>query len=388
VQQNERLQAEADAAQAKSEAKALRSHNQLRWLGWISTLSVALLGTFAFWQRARRLQRRIADAKKLAGAQQQYRAAANALRAQDERQHAMLELIADASAIVDVNGQIERVNRAFAQALACAPSELVSQPISTWLPELPLAVWQQLTGRLDEAETGTRARHCQLLQSGKELQVQGLGSGQLGFLVSISQPTSGGTSGGHGSTHLQLYPPAKIAVARELSDQADADLTQFAPSPNIEAAPNPNQEAAPQATLEAKLDSAQATQSSEKPRTDELEASSWDSVEQRQRLVALMLSSLQAFERSTGKTRIELAERSKLWRVTIDDGRLRVRAMERYLSLQKLPKVPRWREVLRTAYFVLAECGLSDTVRAQLEAQLEEVQTHLNQSALLTDVEA
>ena len=111
-------------------------------------------------------------------------------------------------------------------------------------------------------------------------------------------------------------------------------------------------------------------------------------LEQRQRLVALMVASLQAFERSTGKTRIELAERSKLWRVTIDDGRLRVRAMERYLSLQKLPKVPRWRDVLRTTYFVLAECTLENTVRAQLEAQLEQVQTHLKLCALLPDVDA
>ena len=380
VQQNERLQAEAVAAQAKSEAQVLRSRNQLRWLAWIATFSVALLGALAFWQRARQLQRRFSDAKKLASAQRQYRVAANALRAQDERQHAMLELIADASAIVDVNGQFERVNHAFAQAFACAPSELLLQPISTWLPDLPLAAWQQLTGQLDEAETGMRAPHRQLLPSGKELLVQGLGAGQLGFLLSISQATSGGTSGGHDSTHLRAYPLARIATIAK----PDLELTR---KPNFEST-QPIVEAITELTLAAKPHSTEPRVANEKPRTDELDGGSWDRVEQRQRLVALMVASLQAFERSTGKTRIELAERSKLWRVTIDDGRLRVRAMERYLSLQKLPKVPRWRDVLRTTYFVLAECTLENTVRAQLEAQLEQVQTHLKLCALLPDVDA
>lgn len=76
----------------------------------------------------------------------------------------------------------------------------------------------------------------------------------------------------------------------------------------------------------------------------------------RRELVALMLALVEAWERSTGHNRIELAERSRIWRVNIDDGRLRARAMERYLSLSKLPRNPRWRDVLRSAYYVLSHC--------------------------------
>ena len=93
----------------------------------------------------------------------------------------------------------------------------------------------------------------------------------------------------------------------------------------------------------------------------------------RSMLVALMQLSLDLWERITRKTRIDLAERSGVWRITIDEGRLRVRAMDRYLSLDTLPEKPRWREVLRTAYFVLAELELSSEQREQLETLIQAV---------------
>lgn len=90
-------------------------------------------------------------------------------------------------------------------------------------------------------------------------------------------------------------------------------------------------------------------------------------------LVSLMQLSLDLWERLTRKTRIDLAERSGVWRITIDEGRLRVRAMDRYLSLDTLPEKPRWREVLRTAYFVLAELELTAEQRQQMETLIEAV---------------
>jgi hypothetical protein len=86
-----------------------------------------------------------------------------------------------------------------------------------------------------------------------------------------------------------------------------------------------------------------------------------------------MLAAVESWEQATRSTRIELAEKSRLWRVTIDDGRLRVRAMERYLTLAKLPRQPRWREVLRTAYFVLAECDLPEARREDLRQRCERI---------------
>lgn len=93
----------------------------------------------------------------------------------------------------------------------------------------------------------------------------------------------------------------------------------------------------------------------------------------RAHLVTLMQASLDLWERMTRKTRIDLAERSGVWRITIDEGRLRVRALDRYLSLDTLPEKPRWREVLRTAYFVLSELEISVQQRRELEILIESV---------------
>lgn len=91
----------------------------------------------------------------------------------------------------------------------------------------------------------------------------------------------------------------------------------------------------------------------------------------REALTDLMCSSLEQWEKATGKSRVDLAESSGIWRITIDEGRLRTRAMDRYFSLARLPRNPRWREVVRTAYFVLAECPEAD--RADLQNRIDAV---------------
>lgn len=104
----------------------------------------------------------------------------------------------------------------------------------------------------------------------------------------------------------------------------------------------------------------------------------------RRTLVELMLAVIDTWERATGSGRLELAERSRIWRVNIDDGRLRARAMERYLAVSKLPRNPRWRDVLRSAYFVLAQCeGLSADARAALQARIDAVLAYTRRDALV-----
>jgi hypothetical protein len=72
----------------------------------------------------------------------------------------------------------------------------------------------------------------------------------------------------------------------------------------------------------------------------------------------LILAAVDAWERATGTSRLELAEKSRIWRVNIEDGRLRARVTQRYLALSKLPANPRWRDVVRTAYFVPGHCNM------------------------------
>ncbi|SDD76089.1 tetratricopeptide repeat protein [Aquimonas voraii] len=99
-------------------------------------------------------------------------------------------------------------------------------------------------------------------------------------------------------------------------------------------------------------------------------------------IVELMLAVVDAWERATGSNRLELAEKSRIWRVSIDDGRLRARAMERYLAVSKLPRNPRWRDVLRSAYFVLSQCTLDPTVREDLKRRADAVLAYTRRKAL------
>ncbi|MEX2131773.1 MAG: 7TM diverse intracellular signaling domain-containing protein [Pseudohongiellaceae bacterium] len=104
--------------------------------------------------------------------------------------------------------------------------------------------------------------------------------------------------------------------------------------------------------------------------------------EYRQQLVTLMRSTLHTWEVTTQKTKIELAEESNIWAVSIDDGRLRTRTFDRYLRLEHLPKIPRWREVVRTAYFVLSNPSIEAETRSSLEKELERTKAILKRAAI------
>ena len=104
--------------------------------------------------------------------------------------------------------------------------------------------------------------------------------------------------------------------------------------------------------------------------------------EYRQQLVTLMRSALHTWEVTTQKSKIELAEESSIWAVSIDDGRLRTRTFDRYLRIEQLPKIPRWREVIRTAYFVLSNPAIEPETRISLESELENNKSILKKAAI------
>lgn len=104
--------------------------------------------------------------------------------------------------------------------------------------------------------------------------------------------------------------------------------------------------------------------------------------EYRQQLVNLMRCALNAWEVTTQKTKIELAEESRIWAVSVDDGRLRTRTFDRYSRIEQLPKVPRWREVVRTAYFVLSLPTIDTATRSTLEEEMEKTKLILKKAAI------
>ena len=74
-------------------------------------------------------------------------------------------------------------------------------------------------------------------------------------------------------------------------------------------------------------------------------------------IVEMMNLTQDLWVQETSTTKVELAYQSGIWRVYVDkDGWERTQTLDRYFSLDRLPKYPRWHHVLRTAKFVLKQC--------------------------------
>lgn len=116
------------------------------------------------------------------------------------------------------------------------------------------------------------------------------------------------------------------------------------------------------------------TKSSTKPSTN----SSTDSrSELESATIAVMRQTLDYWENSTGKSKIDLAEESGIWHINIDGGTYKTRTLDRYLSHKNFPRRPRVREVLKTAHYVLKECPPLDGQAQTLETTMHHMQSAL-----------
>lgn len=102
----------------------------------------------------------------------------------------------------------------------------------------------------------------------------------------------------------------------------------------------------------------------------------------KQQLVKTMIEALDIWEKHTGTNRLELAEKSKIWTISNDNGTLRTRALDRYLSINQIPKNPRWRNVVKTCHFILADPQLSTNNRTLLNQALDELMIQIKSFSL------
>jgi len=105
----------------------------------------------------------------------------------------------------------------------------------------------------------------------------------------------------------------------------------------------------------------------------------------RQILVKTMLDAVNVWESHSGTNKIELAEQSKIWTVSIDEGTLRTRSLDKYLSIDKIPSNPRWRNVAGTCHFILADPKLSTDNRILLKNRLESLMSLVKQISTTTN---
>ncbi|MFQ6312910.1 PAS domain-containing protein, partial [Lysobacter capsici] len=335
------LQLRFETAERDRTIAALATENQVRalslkqrtlalWLTVVSALA-ALLGLTVFFLR-RQHRVRVAEAARrarLAEEVEYYRRAAADLGVDRARLQAALDSRDDAVLILDVAGHVLAANRSAGELLQHpGASALSGRAFGELLDEAGAHRFAQALERLDESSAPQRFDFR-------------LGARRDALSAQLSE-----SGQGEGLIVLGLKPAASASgVAPTVADGAEHEpLSVETP---------------------ALADD------------DELRQSF------RRALVELMLAVVEAWERSTGQGRLELAEKSRIWRVTVDDGRLRARAMERYLSLSKLPRQPRWRDVLRSGYYVLAECSLDESVRGELQRHVDAVLAYTRRHALV-----
>jgi two-component system, sensor histidine kinase ChiS len=314
---------ERDRLQRTTTEQALKlqqRRNQLLGLGLLSALVLALL--LAFFQRRlyqQRLRMQQVQAEQRAQAEEARRVA-DSLRADLRSVRVALDQTLGPVLVVDAAGVVRLANAAAASHLQRSAASLRGQ-------------------RLDELFGADAAAQVQAA-------LESLSSGESESPISIQ-------SG-----------PANAQRIRALSLSLEEELGVLTLERNAQA---------PEWVESLNRAHAQWEQQGVDPGASPVAAG--ETADARHAIVELMQTCVETWERSTCSTRLELAEKSGIWRITIDDGRLRTRTLNRYLELATLPTRPRWREVLRTAYFILADCQLEPAQRAAIEQRISRLRS-------------
>ncbi|MCU0842980.1 MAG: HAMP domain-containing protein [Thiobacillaceae bacterium] len=109
------------------------------------------------------------------------------------------------------------------------------------------------------------------------------------------------------------------------------------------------------------------------PTGSEGEASAPERPAIREQAVNVMLCALACWEHDLDKSKLDLAEESRIWPVYIDKSTPTTRTLDKYLNLDTCPRNPRTQRVIDTAEFVLKQLGRrSSPARKKLQQALND----------------
>jgi two-component system sensor histidine kinase ChiS len=331
-----RLRVRFETAERDRTIAELRQRTLMLWLIVASTLAVLLGVSIVFLRRQQRT--RIAEAASRARYEEmllRYRREADALSSDRDLLQALLDSRDDALCLLDADGRVLAVNRAARPLLGSEGGPATGNPLSESLSADDAIALAAALERMEDASTQTLTFAA--------------GDGRSALRATLSPWEQGD---GLVVMSIEAMKTESVAVAETDAPSAISESVSL-------------QQTVPAPTNLASGDDADARAAF------------------RRLLVELMLALIDAWERTTGTNRIEMAERSRIWSINIDDGRLRARAMERYLNLSKLPQNPRWRDVLRSAYYVMGQCPLDAQEREALQRRVDAVIAYTRRNALV-----
>ncbi len=249
------------------------------------------------------------------------------LHQDQERLLALLGEGADPMVFIDGQGTVLFASRALARLLGQEPEAMEGQPLDDWLASPLTSQWPDLHDR---------------------------GEQQLAFLVA-------GQKDELNARALPISLGGQAAFALTLSTELRQDENR------VMALENALKSLSRQAIIEdgQLLGELSRLGGEFRSLADDL-IRQQDDEPLRRALVDTMRLTLDAWQQSTGKGKIVLAEKSKLWRVYMDRSSPQTRTLDKYLSLDTLPKAPRWKTVVATAEYVLNHGQLNEVQRQQL----------------------
>lgn len=103
----------------------------------------------------------------------------------------------------------------------------------------------------------------------------------------------------------------------------------------------------------------------------------------RKLIVSVMTNSLDLWKISTGTNKINFAERSGIWHANLDRSSMQARTLDKYLLIETLPANPRWRDVIRSAEFSLAQTAKQPSDDEEVKHRADELSQQLAQLRML-----
>ncbi len=167
---------------------------------------------------------------------------------------------------------------------------------------------------------------------------------------------------------------------REAAVPLPVPIAAAAPAPLPPPAAAPEPELPPPAPEEADPHPAALADESHAPPPDPEQAALDADEGYRRALVDVMTLTLDYWQKARRKGKVELAEESGIWRVYMDRSSLQTRTLDKYLLVETLPRNPRWRDVVRTAEYVLRHCNEATPERDALAASLNRLKLQLRQA--------